>query len=100
VTATYRVGKKLGTTIYRDDEYQPCAWVPNNGILAAHIVVRLNGTALPFGESLQPMHGLHAKYLYLGGTAVIYRGEQLEPCVFIPGDLPLARRIVDVINGT
>jgi hypothetical protein len=38
----YRVGRKLGTTIYLGDEEQPRAWVPNDPPLASHIVAVLN----------------------------------------------------------
>lgn len=38
----YRLGSKLGTTIYRNDEKQPCGWVPGNHKLAARIVTMLN----------------------------------------------------------
>lgn len=40
--ATFRIGRTLATTIYRGDEQQPCAWVPNNTELAALIVELLN----------------------------------------------------------
>lgn len=39
----YRVGTKLKTTIYRDDQEQPCAWVPGDPELALAIVEMLNG---------------------------------------------------------
>jgi hypothetical protein len=38
----FRVGKKLKTTIYRDQEEQPVAWVPNDPRLAETIVDLLN----------------------------------------------------------
>jgi hypothetical protein len=41
-SATYRVGRKLGTTIYRNNEEQPSAWTPGNAKLAARIVLALN----------------------------------------------------------
>jgi hypothetical protein len=43
VTGPFRVGRS-GTTIYRGDELQPCAWVPNDPDLAARIVFGLNQT--------------------------------------------------------
>lgn len=49
---TYRVGKTLGTTIYCNDEPQPCAIVMNCGgitgrELAARIVALLNAESAP-----------------------------------------------------
>jgi hypothetical protein len=44
---TYRVGRSLGTTIYRDGEAQPCAWVPDDPDLAARIVAALNAPRRP-----------------------------------------------------
>jgi hypothetical protein len=38
----WRVGRKLGTTIYYMDDTQPVVWVPNNEILARTIVDLLN----------------------------------------------------------
>lgn len=40
--AAFRVGRSLGTTIYRHGEAQPCAWVPDDPHLAARIVKLLN----------------------------------------------------------
>ena len=41
----FRVGRQLATTIYLDDEEQPCAWVPGDPALAARIVALLNEAA-------------------------------------------------------
>jgi hypothetical protein len=41
-TGIFRVGRSIGTTIYRGEETQPCAWCPNDSDLAAHIVGLLN----------------------------------------------------------
>ncbi len=38
----FRVGRSLGTTIYRGDEPQPCAWVAGDPDLASRIVEALN----------------------------------------------------------
>lgn len=38
----FRVGKSIGTTIYRIGDEQPLAWVPDNPTLAANIVELLN----------------------------------------------------------
>jgi hypothetical protein len=38
----YRIGRKLGTTIYRIGHSQPCAWVPDDPALAGRIVDLLN----------------------------------------------------------
>lgn len=38
----FRVGRSIGTTIYRAGEGQPIAWVPNNPTLAARIIELLN----------------------------------------------------------
>jgi hypothetical protein len=52
----FRVGRKLGTTIYRNDEDQPCALVPGDKALAARIVELLKADAescmLPEIESI------------------------------------------------
>lgn len=40
--APFRTGHTLATTIYRGDEKQPCAWIPNDPELAALIVRLLN----------------------------------------------------------
>ncbi len=42
ITGPFRVGRSIGTTIYRGDEPQPCAWVPNDPDLASKIVSGLN----------------------------------------------------------
>ncbi len=38
----YRTGRNIHTTLYRGEEGQPCAWVPNDPALAARIVSLLN----------------------------------------------------------
>lgn len=42
----FRVGRTLSTTIYRNDEAQPVAWVPGDPALASRITLLLNGLAI------------------------------------------------------
>lgn len=44
-TPEFRVGKSIGTTIYRVGDGQPCGWFPNNPTLAGRVVDLLNAVA-------------------------------------------------------
>lgn len=46
----FRVGRSVGTTIYRGQEPQPCAWVPGDADLAERIVSLLNGDQAKIAE--------------------------------------------------
>ena len=58
-TLTWRVGRTLGTTVYREGDAQPAGWFPGDPALAARVVGLLNAACLvivarPAFESAEP----------------------------------------------
>lgn len=89
---TYRVGKTLGTTIYCNDEPQPCAIVMNCGgitgrELAARIVALLNAESAPIaaGESENPLAEIYRIATRALAEPGDHSGKLVAICTLIEG---------------